>query len=352
MKISIIGAGPAANWCAYKLAKQNVHVFEEHKEIGKPVQCTGIITNAIKEIINIKKPIIVNECKTVRVYAPNKKYLDFKLKKKDIIIDRAKFDQYLAQKAQNAGATYHLNQRFIKNENKTLYFNNGKTTTDILIGADGPNSTVAKQNGMFTNRKFAIGHQVTAKLQTDPSTYEVWLGYGAFAWVVPESSETARIGVVTNTKEIFDKFLQTRAPKAKIISREAGPIPIYDPKVQTQKDFVYLVGDAATTVKATSYGGIIQGMLGAEELAKAITQKKNYETLWRKRIHKDLNTHLKIRKILDKFSQQDYNDLLTLMTKPKTKEVVENNERDFVSKFILQTALTEPRLLKFITKLF
>jgi len=46
-KISIIGAGPAGNYLAYLLAKNSfdVCVFEEHKTVGLPVQCTGITTS-------------------------------------------------------------------------------------------------------------------------------------------------------------------------------------------------------------------------------------------------------------------------------------------------------------------
>jgi len=357
---AIIGAGPAANHLAYHLAKKKwpVHVYEEHKTIGNPIQCTGIMTHKITEMVPLKAPVLVNECQTVRVYAPNKKFLDFKLKKKDVIVHRAKFDEFLARRAQKEGAQYHLEHRFIKNEGKKLHFTHNKKEiikqTDLLVGADGPNSQVAKNNSLFVNREFAIGHQVTAEIEMDPSMYEVWLGYGAFAWVVPECNKTARIGLVAThkTKEIFDQFFNMRAKGAKILSYEPGPIPIYDPKIQTQNNFVYLLGDAATMVKATSYGGIIQGMLAAEELSRAITENKKYETLWRKKVHQDLYLHLKLRHVLDKFSPEEYNELLTLLTKPKTKEVIETHERDFLSKFALQVALSQPRLLKYITKLF
>ncbi len=38
--ISVIGAGPAGSYTAYLLAKagEKVRIFEEHKEIGKPVR--------------------------------------------------------------------------------------------------------------------------------------------------------------------------------------------------------------------------------------------------------------------------------------------------------------------------
>ncbi len=354
MKTSIIGAGPAANWCAYNLAKKGheVHVYEEHKEIGTPVQCTGILTHAIKDLIPLKKEVIVNECKTVKVFAPNKKCIEFNLKKPDIIVCRTKLDQHLAELAQKQGAEYHLNHRFIKNNKKELTFNNTTTKTDIVIGADGPNSTVAKQNG-FKKNDFLTGMQVTAKIEMDPNTYEVHLGYGTFGWVVPESETVARIGIVTkeHPKQSFDEFLKMRAKNKKILANQSGPIPLFNMYKKTHKEFIYLLGDAAGMVKASTHGGIVQNINAAECLAQAIDQNKSYETLWRKRIGKDLYIHKKIYQVMQNFSKEDHNELLNLLTKQKTKEIIENHNRDYITKFITKAIISQPKLLKFLTKL-
>ena len=74
--ISIIGAGPAGSHLAYLLAKNNqeVTIYEEHKEIGNPVQCSGVITPALEDELKIKKDIIVNRINKVRFHAPNNKF--------------------------------------------------------------------------------------------------------------------------------------------------------------------------------------------------------------------------------------------------------------------------------------
>ena len=60
--ISIIGAGPAGSHLAYLLAKKGrkVNVYEEHKSIGDPVQCTGLVRDSIKQLVDIIKDVIVN----------------------------------------------------------------------------------------------------------------------------------------------------------------------------------------------------------------------------------------------------------------------------------------------------
>ena len=55
-KVLIIGAGPIGCYCGYLLAKKgfDVEIYEEHKEIGKPIGCTGIVTKKIKKYIKLK----------------------------------------------------------------------------------------------------------------------------------------------------------------------------------------------------------------------------------------------------------------------------------------------------------
>ncbi len=358
--ITIIGAGPAGCYSAYLLAKagKDTQIFEEHKEIGSPIQCTGLVTSSIKEILNLKKEIVVNEINKVRIFSKNNS-LELKLENKNLVLDRKKFDNYLADLAIEQGTKIFLNYRFIDNKNDLLKikFDNKKERilkTDYLIGADGPLSQVAKSNNLFRKRKFLTGIQAVAKLKNE-NYIEFCPNIGTFAWVVPENEEICRIGIASynNPKEDLEKFLKLKKiDKKEIIEKQGGLIPIYNPKLKTKKDSIYLVGDAATQVKATTGGGIIQGLKAAKNLADSIINKTNYEKEWRKEIGKDLLLHLKIRKIMDKFKDKDWDLLIRLFKKDKTKSIIENFDRDYPTKFILKLILTEPRLLYFTRFLF
>ena len=126
-------------------------------------------------------------------------------------------------------------------------------------------------------------------------------------------------------------------------------IPVYDPNVITTRKNVYLIGDAATQVKATTYGGIIQGLMAAKEMAKSF---EDYDKNWRKSIGKDLWVSLYARKIMDKFNSEDYNKLVNLFTQEKLKRILEENDRDHMARFALQLIIKEPRLLKFLRYAF
>ena len=353
--ISIIGAGPAGSFLAYKLAKsgKDVTLYEEHSQIGSPIQCSGVVTPAIDDIIHIKKEIIVNKIKKVRFIAPNNKDFEVKIKE-DYVYDRGKLDRFFAEKAEEAGVEIKLNQRFQDfskdKDGFKLKFEKAYSNAEILVGADGPFSKVAKSAGLFNNRKFITGLQVRAKTKNidDKHTVNIHLGYGEFGWSIPEDEYTSRIGVVSeeNPRLEFDKLMEVY--KADIITHHSGMIPIYNPKIKTQQNNLYLIGDAATHVKGATHGSILYSLIVGEQLEKAINNNLNYEKLWRKKIGFDLWLNLKIRNTLKNFSNEDYNKLVNYFSSNKLKEILSSNVRDFPSKFIFKMLINEPRLLRFI----
>ncbi|MBI2673264.1 NAD(P)/FAD-dependent oxidoreductase [Candidatus Woesearchaeota archaeon] len=160
--ISVIGAGPAGSHAAYLLAKEGykVNLYEDHSIVGIPIQCTGITTGALLDVINLDKSLIMNEITTYRIISPDNNELYFKLRKRDIVFDRSKFDQHISEEAVNAGAKLHLKSKFngLENNGKLkIKINNEVNETEYLIGADGPSSLVAKSAGIYGKRRFIVG---------------------------------------------------------------------------------------------------------------------------------------------------------------------------------------------------
>ena len=362
--ISIIGAGPVGSYLGYILAKKGyrVDIYEEHKEIGKPVQCTGITTSALTKIIRPKPCFVINRIKKTRVYAPNNDFAEIRLNE-NLILDRAKFDQYIADMAEKHGANIHLGHKFLDFRNNQLilrYKGKRKTLkTKMLVGADGPSSQVAKSCGIWGKREFFIGVQARAYLDND-NVVEFFPGIGDFAWIVPESKGVVRIGLVSrkNPNLYLKNFLQLKIGKyyeKRIIEKRGGLIPVYNPRLKIQKENVFLVGDAATMVKATTAGGIIQGLTAAEVLADSIIHKKDYQKEWKKKLGKDLYLSLVIRKVLDKFSEKDYNLLIKLVKKQSIVDLLEKYDRDYPTRMMPKLTfetIKEPRLLLFARHFF
>jgi len=356
--ITIIGAGPAGSYLAYLLAKKgkDVTLIEEHDKIGIPVQCTGIVTGSIEKFVKLPKKVIANRCSKVVVVSRNNQ---IEAETDEIVLWRNKFDEFLANMAVDGGVKILANHQFIGFNNKhSIKIKNKKNNeiknieAGIIVGADGPSSSVAKAAGLNANSKFYVGMQAKVKLKTDLDKFETYFGSdfpNFFGWVVPESEDTARLGVGSfhNTRDYFYKFLKKRTGKREILAWESGIIPVYSPKKIIQKNNVYLIGDAASHVKATTGGGIVPSLKAAHTLCDCIINSKDYSKEFKKKSGRELLLHLKLRNMLNKFSDKDYDYLLILMNQEKVKKILKKYDRDSPIELVLSLLLKEPRFLRF-----
>ena len=357
--ISIIGGGPAGAYTAYLLSKEgyDVDIYEEHSNIGNPIRCTGIVTSTIKDILPLKQNFIVNKIQKIRINSLNQQSTEIKLKEPDLILDRSKFDQYLINKAIDQGAGLFLNHRLTGLENRKLKFSiNGKTNytekNKYIVGADGPLSVVGKSMNS-TIKNFFIGSQVVIEDNFDKDTVDTFIFKQGFGWIVPESETIARVGILgyKNSGTKLNQLLKTKFNNPKILQRQGGLIPVYNPKLKTYENNKYLIGDAAGMVKATTGGGIVQSLIAAKQLTKSIKTKQNYETLWKQKLNKSLKLHLWTRKILDRFEDSSIDKMIKLANQDKVQKVLSNHNRDQPTKLLFNILRKEPRYLLFLKNL-
>ena len=358
--IAIIGAGPAGTNLAYLLAKagKEVAVFEEHSEVGSPVQCTGIITHSIDRFVKLPQKVIANKCGRVVVVSKNKR-IDARVG--EIVMWRNLFDRFMAERAVDAGAKLFLNHQFFgfdgKNKIKIKDKKNNKTkeiAAGDIVGADGPSSAVGKAAGIGRKFDFYIGMQAKVRLSMDMNEFETYFSNKDFpeffGWAVPESEKIARLGLGAraNAKELFYRLIKKRTGKEEVLCWESGIFPIHNPKQVIQKGNVYLIGDAASHVKATTGGGIIPSIKAGYTLADCIVRKKDYQKAFMLQSGKELRLHLKIRKMLNRFTDSDYDYLLGLMDSEKVKNVLDKYDRDTPIPLVLNLIMKEPRFLKYV----
>ena len=361
MNIAIIGAGPIGGYAAYLLQKggHSVSLYEEHGYVGCPIQCTGLLTSDFDQFGLPMESFLVNTFSKIEVFSPHQ---HASIGQKEYLVDRTKFDQFFVHLAVEEGAKLLLNHSFIKRESQSIIIRNSLTkeevivTPDIVIAADGPLSKTAKAYGLYhAQRQNYLGIQATVEGNFDPSTYQTYFGQetcpGLFAWIVPESKTIARVGLGTlkDTKRYFDTFMTEKGFKA--LDIQAGLIPLYHSKQVLHRENCYLLGDAAGFVKATTLGGLIPGLKQAECLAQSILEKKEYEQTV-KPLHRRLQLHLHLQRILSKINDEDWDRLVTYINQPRIKKVLAKHTRDNPFPLVVKTLLKEPRLLYFGKYLF
>jgi len=357
MNITIIGAGPIGCYCGYLLAKagKEVDIYEEHAKIGEPIQCTGLLTSDFDEFNLPKESFLVNTFRQIEVNSPNH---TCSIKQKEYLVDRTKFDNFFAELAKKAGARIHLLHSFVRKEGKALVIKNLKDKTEqlleseIVVAADGPLSKTAKAYELYCGERINYqGIQALVEGRFNPSTYQTFFGHKVcpdlFAWIVPESNTKARVGLASTSKDarkMFETFMQDY--NFEVIEMQAGMIPLYCPEQKLVRDNCYLLGDASTFVKATTLGGLIPGLKQAEVLADCLNHNKDYEKEV-KSLRKRMNLHLHLRKIMNKFSDQDWDRLIEILSSPRMQKLLEKHTRENPLPLVLKSLFLEPRLWRF-----
>ncbi len=314
--VIIVGAGPAGSTTAryIKQEKNNIKVLiiERKKEVGIPVKCGESISAPsvwesiipdeynVEELLKIPKNVIAQEIKNTDIISPYQTYCRFDTP--GLVLHRNLFDQHLAQLALRNGAELRLNtiMKGIKNRH-TVITSNGNVTGKIIVGADGPQSIIAKFYGLKTPNDIcplssAIFSIVRGDYDFDKK--RIYFGKrfaGGYAWIFPKG-DTANIGigsVLTHKipiEMILNNFLKELGVTSKdILFYGGGLIPTGGPIPKFVSDNVLIVGDAAGMVLPSNGSGIVPSMIGGRECGIAITNylKKgipleHYEQQWKK----------------------------------------------------------------------
>lgn len=345
--ISVVGGGPAGCYYAYK-EQDEVHIFEEHKEIGNPVSCTGILTDSIRRVIDVPKELEISRIEQFKIVSPGGKAIYVDLDKVNMVLDRTKFDQWLMEKAVDNGAKLHLGEPFIgykkAGNGYVLKTKKRDYATDMIVGADGPNSPVARAAGIFGKRQFLKGWQARCRYPNlEEGVTEIRLNVGEFSWIVPEDDKIARVGVIGPDNGRLRDDYKKMLGASRILEDQSGRIPLYNPRQKLRKGDVFLIGDAATQVKATTYGGIIYGLIAGGYLAE---DKESYVKRFNGKLGRDLWISLKMRGMMNSMTEEQCNEMVTIFSKKNNLDILSKHDRDFPSKFIMQLLMKEKQLWK------
>jgi len=383
--MAIVGGGPIGGFIAKKIAEKNIKVaiFERNKEIGVPINCAGLISERVFDILNISsKNIIQNKIKGANIHSPSGNILKIGGEKVHaLVIDRNNFDKEIIRKATEKGAELFLKSNVVAVQ-KTGDFIELKTSQNhdircrLLVGADGPFSKIRDRFAFPKPDEFlrGIGAEVS-NVSIDPDFVEIFVGNkiapGFFAWVIPTNKDgtSARAGLCINQNSLyppkyyFSNFLKNKhwtVLKNAEINRYIGGIVPLGPLKSTFSSNVFIVGDAAAQVKPTSGGGIYTGLLCAKHCSNVSIEAfgknnfsskflKRYHKLWTADIGKELSLGMKFRKVYKRLTDKQFDKYINRFQNPKVIEAISKyGDIDYPSKLIKPLLKKTPSLIKLL----
>jgi digeranylgeranylglycerophospholipid reductase len=329
-QVRVIGAGPSGSVAAISALREghNVSLYEEHGQAGTPVNCSGLISKegleSLSPLVDYKKHAKASMRGAIIDCAGTKLLVD---SGRDIsyVIDRASFDGALAQKAESEGARIYYGKR------ASPPFPDGH-----LIGADGPNSSVASFFDFPHIPRFVGVSQCTVRYDGFmPGHVRVFLSNkkfpGFFAWLIPQNEEYAEAGAgcvlpgnPNRSLDQLSRHIGTEFPKERVHSI----IPVARREkafISTPSRNIVLVGDAAGHVKSTTGGGVVFGTQCARLAGRHIESPRDYERKCRELHGNDLEVHYRFHTMLGRMNDDSLRALGSLASAFRIEEFLQKN---------------------------
>ena len=384
----IVGGGPVGSYSALNLAKRGVKaiVFEEHSEVGLPSHCAGHISiRSLKSLglYPLPEGIVENNFSVANFYSPQGTKFALHLScPVTTVINRARFDQYLAEHAEAAGSKFVLNSSvpslLIQNgwvKGISVRHSDGNEETvnsKIVIDAEGISSRLLRQAGLAPLKPSGLVYAVETEIDNvqniEQDAVEVYFGKsyapGFYGWLIPRPDGTAKLGLATNTgnPREYLKRLMTQHPvakkqlsKAKITKIGYHAITLGGPISRAYADGFLAIGDCASQVKPTTGGGVIFGLKCASEAAEVASHALKVEDVsssvlqeYQKRcndlLNFDIKVMLRLRRFLNSLSDERLDEMLRVCGKLGVdKALTDVTEIDFQGKMLV-TAMRKPSM--------
>lgn len=362
MSIPIVGASISGLTAAYHLARSgaSVRVFEAQAPF-QPAERTLIVTPAFLRLLEDPGEVILNRIAAFELISAHRA-VRIPLREPDIVLDRARLLHTLVRRVEEAGGEIlfghrltglhsghpHLILQFATGENRERW-----VPTFRVLGADGVHSAVARALGVSNLERVGLAQaRVPLPADLSPDTVRVWFDRTTtrfFYWLIPESPQIGAAGVIAENpgeaRRLLERFLgvQGLAPLAWQEAAEVPLFPLRAGRAPVGNGRVLLVGDAAGQVKVTTLGGVVTGMRGALAAARSLHHNTFYDAELRP-LRRELFAHALVRRVLDGFSDEDYDVLLGLLNR-RTLEVLGRYHRDHLVRALWLLLLSQPRWL-------
>lgn len=292
-EVIIVGAGPSGTTLGYELAKNGIETLILEKEyLPRYKTCAGGITLRASNLLDFDlTPVTQHIVYGGRMTSTYGTDVANRYDKPLIyMVMRDEFDDLLVSRAREAGAIVAEGQkvRSIQNTSDRVEVSTTDTalTCEILVGADGANSLVARTLGLAERMHTNIAMEAEVLVPTE--ILSRWNGLvqinmgttpGGYEWVFPKRDHLS-IGVIgpsdhaKSLKDCCHRMLDSlNLGGYEVVSLKGHPLPVLNKNAAVYQGRCLLVGDAAGFTNPLTGEGIYYAIKSAQLAAPVVTDR-------------------------------------------------------------------------------
>ncbi|PKY10651.1 geranylgeranyl reductase [Acidithiobacillus marinus] len=282
--VLIVGAGPAGAAAARAAAGKGLQVLciDRRARIGLPVQCAEFVPMPLLRTVHETQSRVQDVAGMLTVLPSGFQHQSIF---PGIMIDRALFDQGLADLAQAAGAHIKTRTSFMSWDGQCARIKLPSGEVDeivprMLIAADGPHSPVAENIGLV-HQQVVYTRQYTVPLCHEYDDTDIYLSDafpGGYGWLFPRGP-VANLGLGADKRfednlkkpleELHQQMVERGIVGPEVLSRTGGAIPVGGLRSMIH-DHVLLCGDAAGLTHPITGAGIPAAVISGEAAGLAV----------------------------------------------------------------------------------
>jgi geranylgeranyl reductase family protein len=279
----VVGAGPAGGAAAYHLAKRGRSVLVLDRDVlPRYKACSGGVSPAIAQWFDFDfSPVIAAKVNQIRYTWKTGDPVEANLDTPEPMwmVDRAKFDHYVMQQAQQLGAKLSDNTAVqgieFQGDHWQVNTSQGPLKATYLIAADGAEGPMAQWLG-FTPHKPCIGAVMELPSSTGAQAqFDFGMLKNGFIWALPKGDRWSIAagnfrGGSDDLRKVLNEYVSKAGFNASQATLHEHPMLLWDGDQQLHARNALLAGEAAGLSDPFTAEGIRPALFSGMQAAIAI----------------------------------------------------------------------------------